>query len=136
MASFDRLTRALKRFQFHSLDVNFDEVDTRKVEFIQCYFSNLDGSFRRIVNRLTDEFVAIALSQLKTAETRCSQIIGVRDLQGAGLRGNGGVQGSSVEAIVDRNISGQGVVNTFLRLNCYYGTPAGHRSCPLNRMDA
>src|SRR5579872_1047798 len=62
-ASLDGFVGSLERLQFHAFDVELDEINTRKVEFIDRHSTNFGRVFR-VVDRLTDELVVGALAKL------------------------------------------------------------------------
>ena len=63
-----------------------------------------------------------------------SEIVRIGYLHRAGRAAHGGVDGAGVEAIVDREIAGQRIVDAFLRFDGDDHAPAGHVLGPLDAM--
>ena len=85
-----------------------------------------------IVDVLADELVGVRLPEFEAAETRRRQIVRNRDTQRAILRPDRGMDGMGVEAVVDRDVAGECVVDPLLRLDRDHGAPAGHAFCPFH----
>src|SRR5947208_2006164 len=76
------------------------------------------------------------LLEFQTAEARRSQIIRAWNLEYPGLRADGGMDRPGIEAVIDRDVPGQGIENSFLRFDCQNRPPSCHCLGPLDRMDA
>src|SRR5579872_555884 len=55
-AALDGFLGPLERFQFHAFDVQLDEIDARKLKFVERDFANFGGVFR-VIDRLADKLV-------------------------------------------------------------------------------
>ncbi len=72
------------------------------------------------------------LFQLEAAKASSHGVIRDRHFHGARLPRNRGIEGTGIEAIVDRDIAGKRVEDTFLGLDRQHHAPAGHVLGPLD----
>lgn len=133
-ASLDRLACALERLELHSLDVEFDEIEAAQLVLVQHQLPNRDGIL--IVDGLANELVLLALPQFKAAEAGGHEIVGIGDLKDTALRGHCGMHRVRIKTVVDCDIAGERVIDALLRLDCQHRAPSGHRTRPLDRVDA
>jgi len=131
-----RLARALQHLQLHALDVNLDEVEPRPGNRVQTDAGDLDRGRRRIINRLANELVVGVRAQFQAAKAPRMQVVGHGQALRATGAAHGGVAGAGVEAVVERQVAGQGVVDPLLRLKRGDRAPTGHGARPLHRMHA
>ena len=124
---------ALERFQFHPLDVDLDQVDARQVELVERQFPDDDGIL--IIDRLADELVAVALAQFEAAEAGRNDIVRTWNFEGAAFGRNRAVYRDGVEAIIDRDIAGQRIIDALLCFDGEHRSPTRHCGGPLDGMN-
>jgi autotransporter passenger strand-loop-strand repeat protein len=106
------------------------QIDARQVERIEGDAYDLVCRRVRVVERLSDGLGPLALLDFDTAKTCWTPVIKLWHLHGAGLVGGRGQDGASIEAVVDSDITGQGVVDALLRFDSNHRPPAGHCARP------
>src|SRR5258708_7044624 len=87
---------------------------------------------RDVALLLTDEFAVLSRLQLQAAEASRPPVVGLRRPDVTIGIAHGRVHGASVEAVVDADVSRQGVVDTFLRLDRQNLAPARHVAGPFD----
>ncbi len=132
----DAFGAARQRIQLHPLNVDFDQIETREMERIKADRLHVDHLAVGIVDRLADELCVFAFAQLETAETSGSEIIRRRHFHRARLARYGGVDSAGIEAIVDRDVTGECIVDALLGFEGQHHAPAGHVLGPLDGVDA
>lgn len=112
------------------------KIDARQRHGVDRDFLDGDGPGGGIVDGLADEFGVGARAQFEIADIRGDEIVGRRDLHDAGFGGDRGVHGDGVEAVVERDVTGERVVDALLRFNRYDRAPAGHGDGPFDGVGA
>ncbi|CCE01876.1 conserved hypothetical protein [Bradyrhizobium sp. STM 3809] len=134
-AALDRRGGPFERLDLHALDVELDQVAARQVEIVQRQLAHLDGVVG-VVDGLADELGVRTLAQLQAAEARRRQVVRAGDVEHAALRRHRGMDGDRVEAVVDRDVAGESIIDPLLRLDRQHRSPAGHRLGPFDRVHA
>src|ERR1700733_15719998 len=98
--------------------------------------AHIDLSGFGIIDLLPDEFGALTLPELEAAEAAGGEVVRIGNLHRAGGGAHRGVNGTGVEAIVDRQIAGKRIVDALLRLDGDDDAPAGHVPGPFDAMHA
>jgi len=102
-----------EHFHPHPLDIDLNEVDA--LELVQQQLADIGGVL--IVDLLVDEFIAVVLAQLQAAEARPHEVVRRRDLQHPGLGLYRAVHRDGVEAVVERDVARERIVDALLHFD-------------------
>src|SRR6185312_14941905 len=117
-------------------DVDLDQVDAGQVERVERHLLHRRHLVVAIVDRLADELVVRTLLQFQAAEAARRLVIGAGNFHDARLGRYRAVNGDGVEAVVERDIAGERVIDALLGLDGDDLAPAGHGGRPFQRVYA
>lgn len=136
LASKQGLARASQHIHFHAFDVDLQKIDAFELQGVDTDHRHRRACGGIVRDSLADELGVLARPDFQTAEARRREVIRLRNADLAHGLTQCSQPGPRIEAVVEREIAGQRVVDDLLRLETQHASPTVHVTRPFHGMHA